>query len=45
MVWPDAEGRFLREAAAAESYGRSQPRLWLTPAERPEGVRAAVVTG
>ncbi|MFI8291600.1 DUF4262 domain-containing protein [Streptomyces sp. NPDC085614] len=45
VVWPDAEGRFLWQVGTAEPYGRSQPRLWLRPAEHPEGVWSALVTG
>lgn len=35
MVWPYAEGRFLRQSGTDEHYQQSQPQLWLKPAQHP----------
>ncbi|MEV7404535.1 DUF4262 domain-containing protein [Streptomyces sp. NPDC091267] len=45
VVWPDAEGRFLWQPGTDARYRRSQPQLWLQPAQHPEGVWADLAAG
>ncbi|MGK5548153.1 DUF4262 domain-containing protein [Streptomyces sp. URMC 127] len=45
MVWPDAKGRFLWDQGIDEGYEKSQPRLWLKPADHPAGLWAGLAAG